>query len=103
MNRVFALVVLSPIIHPAPARRGDLIVVRPGRSLAVVREVEGHPLVTFRGPPMEHMLRELVRCGITRPLTPADGVALLEAAPERRRARLAPEDSPRDAEAPSGD
>ena len=101
MTNVFALVVLHPMIHPARASRGDLIVVQPGRCLTVVREVDGRPVVRFRGPPMEHMLRELVRCGITRPLTPADGVALLEAAPERRRARPAPEDFPPNAGGPS--
>jgi hypothetical protein len=100
MATVFALIVLHPMIHPARASRGDLIVVQPGRGLAVVRDVDGRPVVRFRGPPMVHMLKELVRCGITRPLTPADGVALLEAAPERRRVRQRPADYPPDAAAP---
>jgi hypothetical protein len=82
---VIALDVLSPILHPARALRGDVIVVVPQRELAVVRLVEGRPRVLFRGPPMEHMLKELARNGIIRARTPADGVALIAAAPERRR------------------
>lgn len=73
------------MLHPARARRGDVIILQPRRELAVVRFIDGTPTVVFRGPPMEHMLRELVRWGITRPRTPADGVALIAAAPDRRR------------------
>lgn len=87
MTTVICLDVLSPIVRPAMALRGDVLIVRPDRELAVVRFAHGTAIVIRRAPPMPHILRELVRHGIIRARTPADDVALRAASPERRRVR----------------
>ncbi len=68
--------VIAPIIHPAPARAGDVLVVRPGTAvpLAVVRRIRGEWTVVHVGPPNYGALLIPLCDGIITPQTPADAL-----------------------------
>ncbi len=50
----YRFLVLSPILHPVPAKAGDVLVVRPGhatRPIAVVRHENSEWIFVRSGPP----------------------------------------------------
>lgn len=79
------LTVRVPIVHPVPARAGDVLVVRPGDPavpIAVVRQgADGRWRGVRRGPPNFGALAGYLADGVVTPRSPraADAVHALSA------------------------
>jgi hypothetical protein len=70
----FRFDVVSPILHPVPARTGDVLVACPGDAelpLTVVRKVRGRWTGIRVGPPNFGALAGLLADGVICPRSPA--------------------------------
>lgn len=76
MAAAYLFDVVSPIMHPVPARAGDVLCIRPGTAvpIAVVRCVRGTWTVVRIGPPNYGALLNPWLDGAITPQTPADAM-----------------------------